>query len=62
MYRITLTAFISLFIFLTGIYFLTEKGGNLMAMSGPVEAYNTDIPKIDMNPPAVTETATFALG
>lgn len=62
MYKKTLTIFISLFIFFAGEYIIKEKGGSTMAMSRPLEAYNKDIPKIDMDPPAATETATFALG
>ncbi len=61
-YTTFIMAIVSLFIFLEGGYFSIEKGGHTMAMSKPLETLNKDIPKIDVNIPAATETATFALG
>jgi hypothetical protein len=58
-YTTIITVIVLLFI---GGYFSIEKGGHTMAMSKPLETVNKDIPKIDVNVPAATETATFALG
>jgi hypothetical protein len=51
-----------LFIFAAGGYVTSEKGGHILAMSNKMETVNRDIPKMDMDAPSVTETATFALG
>ena len=61
-YTTTIIAMVSLFVFLEGGYFAIEKGGRTMAMSKPLVTVNKDIPKIDIDIPPVTETATFALG
>ncbi len=58
-YKAILPAIVLLFI---GGYFSIEKGGHTMAMSKTLGTVNKEIPKIDINTPSATETATFALG
>jgi hypothetical protein len=61
-FRTIIVLIVLLFIFVAGGYITSEKGGHIMAMSNKMETVNKDIPKMDIDTPSVTETATFALG
>jgi hypothetical protein len=49
-------------IFVGGQHFAAQEYGGRIIMNRSAETMNKEIPQIDRDIPAVTETATFALG